>query len=251
LHITLADLHGRSDLLEAAVARFPNDAHFVFLGDGIDRGPDSRGVASALLALCDAGRATLLLGNHEHMLLEAHELHAQWRDGAGNDVRVAARHSFKAWLHNGGRRTMREYGEFDEGSVPPELLEYLNRTVLSYRHGEVLCSHAAPPVAHPRYRNAKDVALWSRPDDGPFALPEGVRRTVHGHTPLAAPTWVGPHLYSDLGAVFTGALCAVDLDSLEITVLAGKGEMPLGHFPELTSDPPGLVRLADFEVVEV
>lgn len=64
--IVVPDLHGRPDLLDATLAEYP-DAHFVSLGDAIDRGPRSVRVVEKLLALKKEGRATLLMGNHELM----------------------------------------------------------------------------------------------------------------------------------------------------------------------------------------
>ena len=46
--IVLPDLHGRCDLLDAAVQQFP-EAHFVQLGDAIDRGPQSIPAVERLL----------------------------------------------------------------------------------------------------------------------------------------------------------------------------------------------------------
>ncbi|HWG85103.1 MAG TPA: metallophosphoesterase [Deinococcales bacterium] len=249
--ITIPDLHGRADLLDAVLAHYPAETSFVFLGDAIDRGPNSREVVRTLLRLSEEGRLTIVRGNHEHMLLEGWRRTRAWQESGLVAERVAGRNNFQNWLRNGGKRTMREYGDFDETNLPQELQQYLERTVVSFQHRSILCSHAAPPVKHPRYRTPEDVALWSRPDDGPFPLPEGVRATVHGHTPLASPTWVGPHLYTDLGAVHSGALCTVDLDDLSVKVFQGKGDVPLDQLPELTANRGGLIGHPEFVVIPV
>lgn len=250
--IILPDLHGRSDLLDAALGFFGGGARFVSLGDAIDRGPDSRGVVRRLLGLSDAGRVVLLRGNHEGMLGTAAELHRRWRESGDEDLRELAEAQFRNWLRNGGQRVSREYGGLGPGDLPAELEDYLGRTVLAHASDAgILCSHAAPPASLPRYGSEVETMLWARPDEGPFPLPEGVRASVHGHTPLAAPTWVGDHLYADLGAVHTGALCALDLDSLEATVLQGSGDARVEDLPRLFSQQPGLVRAHPVRVVRV
>ena len=55
--------------------------------------------------------------------------------------------------------------------------------------------------------------------------------SVHGHTPVSAPTRIGQNIFCDLGAKWTGHLCAFDLDSLEITVFKGEGEDTLEKLP--------------------
>ncbi|HEX2864797.1 MAG TPA: metallophosphoesterase [Deinococcales bacterium] len=250
--ITIADLHGRLDLLDAALAFYGDDAEFVFLGDATDRGENSRGVIERLAGVADAGRMVLLRGNHEQMLLKAMHLREQAEAGGSPRARREAQATFDNWLRNGGDKVVSEYGGFDLAGIPAELSAYVKRTVLEYRYGAVLCTHAAPPVMMARYNDDVEMAmLWARPDEGPFDLPPGIERSIHGHTPLSAPTWVKNHLYTDLGAVHTGALCTVDLDSFEIRVLQGPSSVPLDALPFLASSSEGMVHAAPFETIPV
>ena len=74
----IGDIHGCFDELQALVATLRDqglspDDELVFLGDLVDKGPDSAGVVHHVRELRDAGqRITLMLGNHE-------EKHARWR----------------------------------------------------------------------------------------------------------------------------------------------------------------------------
>ena len=71
--IAIGDVHGCSAALAAlvqAIAPTPLDT-LVFLGDYIDRGPDSRGVLEQVIALAERCIVVPLLGNHEEMLLAA------------------------------------------------------------------------------------------------------------------------------------------------------------------------------------
>ena len=73
--IAIGDVHGCSAALAAlvrAIDPMPLDT-LVFLGDYIDRGPDSRGVVEQVIALGDRSTVVPLMGNHEEMLLAALE----------------------------------------------------------------------------------------------------------------------------------------------------------------------------------
>jgi serine/threonine protein phosphatase 1 len=250
--IVIPDLHGRADLFEAAVRYYPNDTQFVFLGDAIDRGPDSKGCVRQLLDLSDAGRVVLLRGNHESMLSAAAEYDRLAQEVGDANMLKMAREEFVNWQRNGGNALFREYGFFGPGNVPEDLLEFIRRTRLAFESpNHYLCSHAAPPVLLDRYHTVADSMLWARPNEGPFNLEKHLLGSIHGHTPLAVPTWVERHLYIDLGAVFSGNLCTVNLESLETIVLRGVGGSGREALLELASDEDGLVREQPFKIVEV
>ncbi len=72
----IGDIHGEIDALEALLARLDQSSaprsprpHLVFLGDLVDRGPDSVAVVDRVAQLVRSGRATCILGNHELNLL--------------------------------------------------------------------------------------------------------------------------------------------------------------------------------------
>ena len=76
----IGDVHGRADLLhelllkieDDSLARGAADTHIIFLGDLMDRGPDSAGVIETAMALRAAGRKVrFLMGNHEEVFLRA------------------------------------------------------------------------------------------------------------------------------------------------------------------------------------
>ena len=241
--IVIPDLHGRSDLLIAALEHYADDAEFIFLGDAIDRGPDSRGTVRHLLELSDARRVTLLRGNHENMLLRASTFDAQAQESGDIRLLGAAREEFLNWQRNGGNTLFREYGLFGPGNIPDELLEFIGRMQLSITTpNQYLCTHAAPPVTLERYGTEEMTMMWARPNEGPFALQAGLIGSIHGHTPLGVPTWVGQHLYIDTGGVFSGQLCTVDTDSLATVVLRGPPVPGREVLLELVSDEAGLVR---------
>eukprot|EP01035_Chromulina_nebulosa_P009772 gene9772-13185_t len=74
----IADIHGRSDLLQQLFTVIdvdlqrsrPERAIQVFLGDYVDRGPDSRGVLDLLIARSQSHECIFLKGNHEAFFLD-------------------------------------------------------------------------------------------------------------------------------------------------------------------------------------
>jgi serine/threonine protein phosphatase 1 len=76
----IGDIHGRNDLLQALLAKIdaddaqrgPADTHIIFLGDLMDRGPDSAGVIETAMAMKAAGKKVrFLMGNHEEVFVRA------------------------------------------------------------------------------------------------------------------------------------------------------------------------------------
>ena len=237
--VIIPDLHGRSDLLRAAIGLYP-DAHFLSLGDAIDRGPRSLETVRLLMELYAEGRATLLMGNHERMAQEGIKWYRQYLGTHDlGDYRRAVE-GMSWWMKNGGESVRREASELTLEHFPKLLSDYLDvlhRVVYVTEGGvvhtalpaepSVLVAHASPPVRHPEHRDPESAALWLRPFEGPFPLPEGVVYSVHGHTPVRAPLRLGRHIYLDLGAYETGllALLPVTVKTLStVTVLTGRGE---------------------------
>src|SRR5687767_1281137 len=100
----IGDIHGRLDLLDALLAQIEADdrargsarTEFIFLGDLMDRGPDSRGVIDRLLAFSKGPvPSRFLMGNHEEVFLRA----------ASGDLKA-----LRFLLRIGGRATIMSYG---------------------------------------------------------------------------------------------------------------------------------------------
>jgi len=94
--IAIGDVHGCSAALAAVVQAIDPRAldTLVFLGDYIDRGPDSRGVLEQVIVLAERCVVVPLLGNHEEMLLAALEGQSELR----------------YWLKFGGTEALSSYG---------------------------------------------------------------------------------------------------------------------------------------------
>ena len=98
-YIAITDIHGESEKLKNLLGKInsgPNDT-FVFMGDYIDRGPDSKGVINTVLEQSKTHKCVYLMGSHEYALL-----HSQTDD------------YYEFLFENyGGPATVRSYGSFE------------------------------------------------------------------------------------------------------------------------------------------
>jgi serine/threonine protein phosphatase 1 len=241
----IGDLHGRLDLLRLAVdaiADHVGDAPFrvVFLGDYIDRGPESRGVIEFLMELQQRWPVICLKGNHEDLMVQA--------------VTLAAGGSLERWLDNGGRATLRSYGlgpksELGEG-VPREHIHWMSGLPRTTGDGHRIYVHAGVAPGTPIERQNEETFLWIRERflqarPGSFAA-----HIVHGHTPLweGKPNPSEPELLAhrtnlDTGAFATGVLAIAVFDSetpggpVELIWVRGEALPMLAIAPE-DDEPP-------------
>jgi serine/threonine protein phosphatase 1 len=216
----VGDIHGRLDLLETMLGQIAQNARarqsrqqtLVFLGDYVDRGPDSRGVVERLIRDPLLGFDThFLKGNHEAILLDF--LEEPWR--------------LDHWLINGGEATMRSYGvdverlarlgapaeiwrnTFAE-ALPDAHLRFLRRLKLTVSFGEYLFVHAGVRPGVPLGAQSEADLVWIRAPFLDSGEPFG-KIVVHGHTPTREPVTRPNRIGIDTGAVFTGRLTALRL----------------------------------------
>jgi serine/threonine protein phosphatase 1 len=213
----VGDIHGDLRKLDALIAKLALAAgdRLVFLGDYIDRGPESAAVVSRLIELSRNTPCTFLMGNHESMFLDF----LGWTGAAyfGGD----------AFLMNGGDRTLASYGYFGQGksdtkhfSLPPAHERFYRQLVLTHVEGDYLFVHAGlserglssgDPAYALRVSRAEDV-LWNRTTGD---LPHNLGVTiVYGHTPRAdfAVRFNEPFSIGiDTGAIYGGPLTAIRL----------------------------------------
>src|SRR4051812_16573164 len=131
----IGDVHGCAEELRALIQKLPlrRDSLVVFLGDYIDRGPDSRGVVDTILELQQYCRVVCLLGNHELMLREFLD---------GSDPRRVAR-----FIYNGGSATLASYADHDGVFVmPQDHRDFYDALLYHYVVGEHCFVHAGLPT---------------------------------------------------------------------------------------------------------
>ena len=226
----IGDVHGRLDLLETLLGRIARHSatlapaereHIVFIGDLVDRGPDSAGVVRHVHALAQRHPAmTVLRGNHEEMMVRA-------LAGEPGMMRV--------WLRSGGREALASYGIeppprgaiYDEFALAREvreavtapILDWLRTLPLTERSGDYFFCHAGvrPGVALRRQREVD--LLWIREDFLENAQPHGAI-VVHGHTITDRVDIRENRIGIDTGAYRSGLLTALYLEGTKRAILS-------------------------------
>ena len=216
----IGDVHGRADLLGTLQARIARDAAraaearkvVVYLGDYIDRGPDSAGVLDRLIDGPLAGLEQIfLMGNHEDFFLQFLE-----------DPEVGP-----VWVRNGGDATLASYGldtakdcccaremadlsRSLQDKLPDRHREFLKGLSVSHREGDYFFVHAGIRPGVPLDRQVEEDLLWIRE---PFLAAADDRDVVvvHGHTPVAEAEVHRNRIAVDTGAVWSGRLTAAVL----------------------------------------
>ena len=196
----IADIHGSLQKLCDLIAQCERHADgrpatFVFLGDYIDRGPDSCGVIDTVMMLQSRlkHRVIALQGNHEAVALEV----VDGKTDAG------------PWLREGGAATLRSYGASSARDIPHEHVAWMRSLPLRYDDGRRFFVHAGIDPERPLDRQSDRDLLWIRE---PFLSDprDHGRLIVHGHTPHTGgvPDLRSNRLNLDTAAVFGGPLTA-------------------------------------------
>jgi serine/threonine protein phosphatase 1 len=159
----VGDVHGNLTALrgicEALTAR--GRPHMVFLGDYINKGPESAEVMYELLAYSSTGRATLLAGNHETALLDALDTE-----------------DLAAFLKIGGAMTIRSYVRGKVGAdvlsefalrFPREHLDALRRMPQTYETDDLIAQHEPPAASTHKFRISAHVPVGKTPWVGPMS----------------------------------------------------------------------------------
>ena len=202
--LAIGDIHGASTLLDAllaAVAPTPRDT-LVFLGDYVDRGPDTRGVLDRLIALKSQVPCVFVLGNHELMMMRA-------RDDASTR---------KMWLAVGGRQALASYAR-DGGAGSLELIpaihwDFLKNDCSDFAETPThVFVHAGLDPDKPLDRQTEEALFWEFLA-GPFRLADG-RKVVCGHTSQKSGEILdyGDTVCIDTHAYGGGKLTCLDVDS--------------------------------------
>ncbi|WP_095587769.1 metallophosphoesterase family protein [Actibacterium ureilyticum] len=232
LTYVVGDIHGCSALLDTLIDMIRTDqgdrsADWVFVGDYVDRGPDSAGVLRRLRALSDdpARRVTCLMGNHEAMLLQFLKTPTE---------------SAEHWLLNGGLDTLSSFHvdrvagsspvERHEAlaqelrrALPPGTEDWLSRLPMWWQSGNLAVVHALTDGQRPLDEQPTETLLWARP--GKRLQPRGDGLWVaHGHTVTPEPAIRAGHIAVDTGAFRSGVLTAAAIDKGDIRFLSTKVE---------------------------
>ena len=194
--IAIGDIHGHrkplEDLLSRVLPELQPDDTLVFLGDYIDRGPDSRGCVEHILQLKAEAKCQVvtLLGNHEQWMLRSlrDPKRHSWLVGMEGFETVQ---SYSVEAVDVLKRAMAEYGPrlffekvalpyeafFD--AMPAEHMRFFEELKPFHQTSDVVCVHAGADLDGIFDPNEVDVHVW-----GPLGFPEeyaGNHTVVYGH----------------------------------------------------------------------
>ncbi|MFC8259076.1 polynucleotide kinase-phosphatase [Streptomyces sp. NPDC057291] len=210
----IGDIHGCSSELESLLGKLgyvdgahPEGRTAVFVGDLVDRGPDSPGVLRRVMSMVSAGDALCVPGNHENKLgryLKGRKV--QHTHGLAETIEQLHREDAKDPAF---REQVRE---FIDGLVSHYVLD----------GGKLVVCHAGlPEKYHGRTSGrVRSHALYgdTTGETDEFGLPvrypwaeeyRGRAAVVYGHTPVPSTSWVNNTLCLDTGAVFGGKMTAL------------------------------------------
>ncbi|MCI5146856.1 MAG: serine/threonine protein phosphatase [Candidatus Electrothrix sp. AR3] len=208
---------------------------FVFLGDYIDRGPDSKGVIEYLLEFKQRhSQVYTLMGNHELMLLYYLQ---------GYDTAV--------FLNVGGQETLESYSIDAEDApkrvkdlLPKEHLHFFTHLPLLWEDQHGIYVHAGVDSDVDLSRQVRSYCLWVR-DEFIRTRSRFTKPVIFGHTTFQDPFVQQDKIGIDTGAVHGGRLTALLLPEKEFVSVTGESSTAL-KYPIRFADPKDLVQRGTF-----
>ncbi|MFD7602782.1 polynucleotide kinase-phosphatase [Streptomyces mirabilis] len=207
----IGDIHGCASELETLLGKLgyvdgahPQGRTAVFVGDLVDRGPDTPGVLRRVMSMVAAGDALCVPGNHENKL---------GRYLKGRKVQ-----------HSHGLAETIEQLDGESEEFHARVREFVDGLVSHYvlDGGRLVVCHAGlPEKYHGRTSGrVRSHALYgdTTGETDEFGLPvrypwaedyRGRAAVVYGHTPVPTATWLNNTICLDTGAVFGGKLTAL------------------------------------------
>ena len=197
----------------------PEGRKLVFVGDLVDRGPDTPGVLKLVMSAVAQGTALCVPGNHDVKLMRALK---------GQKVSVT----------HGLQESLDQLGVEDEG-FRTAVKRFIDGLVSHYvlDDGKLVVAHAGmkESMIGRASGRVRDFALYGETtgETDEFGLPvrypwaadyRGKAKVVYGHTPVPNPEWINDTIDIDTGCVFGGRLTALRYPSLELVSVEAERE---------------------------
>jgi serine/threonine protein phosphatase 1 len=230
----IGDVHGMAGLLENLLKQIA-DQHIkakprvIFVGDLIDRGPDSAAVLARVMRLCrdDPAHYICVMGNHERMLLEAlanpEARFGRWLAAGGMETcqsyGVQPQIYSRAKRHMPHAQTPVEWARSLQQNMGPDVLDWLQDLPVFWQEADLGVTHAGADPSLPLADHDHDHLIWGHPLF--YRAPDMTQNTnrfwiAHGHVIVPeidlAHSLVTGRIPTDTGAYRTGRLSAVWLD---------------------------------------
>ena len=198
----IGDIHGCLRPLQRLLEKINPQAgdEVVFIGDYIDRGPESREVVDHVLSL--PFRCVFLMGNHEKMLLD-------YLDGKDEGL----------FLANGGLETIKSYGGH-VANIPQAHLRFFRDLRPMYETAHYLIVHAGIRPLVPLEKQSLEDLVWIRQECFQF-IGRFPKPIVFGHTPLRQVLLAPDRIGIDTGCVYGGKLTCLRLPGREVIQVPG------------------------------
>jgi len=218
----------------------PEGRKAIFLGDLVDRGPDSPRVLKLAMSMVAAGQALAVPGNHDEKLV---------RKLGGREVKIA--HGLAETLE----QLEKETNEF-RGQVRRFLSQLVSHYWLD--DGKLVVAHAGmkEEMQGRTSSRVRDFAMYGETtgETDEFGLPirynwaaeyRGKARIVYGHTPVPEPEWLNNTINIDTGCVFGGRLTALRYPESEIVSVPAKAQYAEPRKPFL--DQPAMSAQHEYD----
>lgn len=208
----IGDVHGCYEpLLDLLKLIDCSRGTLIFLGDYIDRGPDSKKIVSLVIQLKkELPRVITLLGNHEAMFL-------RFLKGEGQQL----------FLRSGGRVTLESYG-IDPGGgsnhqsyIPDEHMAFFNNLLLHWEDDQCLYVHAGMRPGIHLSMQTEEWCLWASEEFIKSSWNFG-KRIIFGHTVFEKPFVRPEKIGIDTGVVYGGRLTCLVLPDEEFISVPGQ-----------------------------
>jgi serine/threonine protein phosphatase 1 len=223
----IGDIHGCLIELGHMIEGLPLESgdRLVFLGDYIDRGPDSKGVVDYLLQLQQRRDLEIicLKGNHEDMLMAYLGLSGQHGD---------------MFLYNGGQSTLNSYGvksrnpslaELDS-QIPPDHLEFFRNLKMYFVMEPFICVHAGIHPLKSLEEQTNVELLWIR-NEFIYTIHRLPYTVLFGHTPQNSVFFDLPYKIGlDTGLVYGNKLSCLEVVE-KVLYQIGRGKKNLKRIP--------------------
>jgi serine/threonine protein phosphatase 1 len=225
--LAIGDIHGHIQALRALdeMVPFRDDDELIFLGDYIDRGPDSKEVLQWVIERHEQGNTIALLGNHDQMMLESPH----------DDVVL------DMWVRCGGDATLLSYRPNKQVAVtfdhiPSEHFEFLRSTCKLYHSTDThIFVHAGVNVDLPLADQDEHTLLWKKLREARQHI--SGKTVVCGHTAQASgwPFNATHTICIDTWVYGDGWLTCLDVDSGEFWQAKSSGQTRAASLGDLPS----------------
>lgn len=215
----VSDIHGCYEELCKVLNKLnlkPKDT-LIFMGDYVDRGPDSKSVIEKIIELQSYCNVITLKGNHEDMMYKA--------------LTDQTERNIFFWVQNGGMVTLQSYGKLKDvldrpfdNKILKSHIDFIETLKLYHETDTHIFVHASPGLGVPLKEQPEAHLIWRRPqeDDEEFNYSHISGKTIiSGHTAQASGVPLklsDKNILIDTGCFFTGILTVYNVtDDLYIT----------------------------------